>query len=78
MFSKVQADLVTRTDKVLAGLGLTVLIVLHLDFWRTSTTTLYGGWLPEELAYRLVWMLLAGLYLGFFCARIWRDEDPES
>lgn len=31
---------------------------------------------PEELAWRLGWMALAFLYLLWFCAAVWRDEEP--
>jgi len=32
-------------------------------------------WLPQELAWRLGWMLLAGLYLVWFCRAVWVEED---
>jgi hypothetical protein len=51
-----------------------VLLVLHVDFWRPQRAALHFGWLPEELLYRLGWMLLAWLYLLFFCGRVWRGE----
>ena len=65
----------TALDKILASVGLVVMLVLHIDFWRPHSATVYAGWIPEELAYRLVWFLLAWLYLLFFCARIWRGGD---
>ena len=65
----------TTLDKVVAGAGLVVMLVLHVDFWRPQSATLYAGWIPAEIAYRLVGFLLAWLYLLFFCARIWREED---
>jgi len=36
---------------------------------------LWFGWLPEELAYRIVWVLLAWAYLVFFCTRVWVEEE---
>jgi hypothetical protein len=47
---------------------------LHLDVWRTQRPRLYLGWLPEELFYRLAWILLAWVYLLFLCARLWPEE----
>jgi hypothetical protein len=53
-----------------------VLLVLHVDFWRPQRPLLYFGWLPEELAYRLLWMVAAAAYLFFFTARVWRGDEP--
>ncbi|MCB1036941.1 MAG: hypothetical protein KDD47_24150 [Acidobacteria bacterium] len=61
--------------KWIAWIGLVVLIVLHLDFWRPQRAVLYFGWLPEDMAYRLGWMLLAWAYLIFFTRSVWREED---
>lgn len=61
-----------------AWLGALTLLLLHLDFWRSQRPTLWFGWMPEELLYRLLWMFLAWLYLLFFCARIWRDDRGEG
>lgn len=63
-----------RIESLVAVLGLVLLLVLHLDFWRPQVVRLHFGWLPEELLYRLVWMLFAWGYLLFFCARIWPDD----
>jgi len=64
-----------RIDVVVAWAGFVLLLALHLDFWRPQVARVHFGWLPEELAYRLVWMLLAWVYLLFFCARIWGDGE---
>lgn len=61
-------------NRFLAWAGFVLLIVLHLDFWRPQRAVLYFGWLPEDLAYRLVWMLAAWLYLLFFIAKVWTEE----
>lgn len=60
--------------RFIAWAGFILLIVLHLDFWRPQRAVLYFGWLPEDLAYRLLWMLAAWVYLLFFTAKIWREE----
>jgi len=64
-----------RFHRGIAWVGGLLLLVLHLDFWRPSRDVLYGGWLPEELAYRLLWILAAFLYLWHFCTRVWVKED---
>lgn len=62
-------------DRTLAWLGGLALLVLHLDFWRGPRPDLVFGAIPEELAYRVLWMLAAAAYLWFFTARVWTDED---
>ena len=61
--------------RYVAWAGFILLIVLHVDFWREQSATLYFGWVPEELAYRLVWMVLAWLYLIYFTRYVWREES---
>ena len=60
---------------VLAWVFGLLLVILHTDFWRAGSVELRFGWLPDELLYRLVWMLLAWGYLLFFCARVWDDQE---
>lgn len=62
-------------DRIVAWSGFLILIVLHLDFWRPQRAELYFGWMPEDLAYRLAWMVLAAAYLVYFTARVWREEE---
>ncbi len=64
----------TSRDRFLAWAGLLFLLVLHVDFWRPQRPVLYFGWLPEELAYRIAWMVLAWIYLMFFTSRVWKTE----
>ena len=64
----------SRGAVVTAWAGGLLLLLLHLDFWRPQRPILHFGWLPEELLYRLSWLLLAWLYLMFFCSRIWTEE----
>ena len=67
-----------RTERWIAWVGAGLLVALHLDFWRPQEAHLVLGWVPEDLAYRLVWMLLATAYLFWFTARIWRgSKDGE-
>ena len=39
--------------RIIGWVGFAVLLALHLDFWRPQRATLYFGWCPEELAWRL-------------------------
>lgn len=64
-----------RASLWIAWLGFVVLVLLHLDFWRAQRVQLVGGWVPEELAYRFVWMALAFVYMVFLCGRFWRGND---
>ena len=54
--------------------GFLLLIGLHLDFWREQRPVLYFGWIPEDMAYRLAWMVLAWLYLMYFTRYVWRED----
>jgi len=62
-----------RRRWLLAGLGLIALVAAHL--YRTTSTELVLGWIPMELAYRLVWMVMAWVFLLFFTAQIWGDGE---
>ena len=64
-----------RMHRWIAWIGFVILIVLHLDFWRPQRMVLYFGWLPEEIAYRLLWIALAFLYLVYFCTFVWQTKD---
>lgn len=66
-----------RWSVALAWLGALALLALHLDGWRPQRGAVYLGAVPEELAWRLGWMLLATGYLVFFCRHVWRDEEGE-
>lgn len=57
----------------IASSSLVALVLLHLDFWRPQHARLLFGWFPEELAYRLVFIVLAWLYMLFVTARLWRE-----
>ncbi len=62
-------------DRVLAWAGLILLLVLHLNVWHPRGGEFYFGWMPEELAFRVLWMALAWVYLVFFTLRVWREDD---
>ena len=57
-------------------LGL-ALVALHLDFWRPKRDVLWFGFLPEELTWRLGWLVLAIAYLIWLTVAVWKPrEDP--
>ena len=62
-------------NRAIAWGGFVLLLVLHHDFWRPQRAVLYFGWLPEELAWRLGFVVLSVAYLVFFCRSVWREED---
>lgn len=53
-----------------------LLVAAHLVSPAGRAGVLHLGWIPDELAWRLAWMLLAWLYLEWFCRTIWRDATP--
>ena len=61
----------------LAWIGGAVLVLLHLDFWRSPRPEPWFGWLPDELAYRVVFIGMAWAFMLFVCSRIW-TEDVDS
>lgn len=77
-----------RAAVPLAWAGALALIALHNDAWledwlpgalsREARAQLWFGVLPGELAYRIGWMLLAWLYLAWFCRVIWVSTREEQ
>lgn len=63
-----------RRVAVVAWIWGLALLALHLDFWRPQRVRLWLGWIPEEAAYRLVWVLLAWIYLLWFCSAVWKED----
>ena len=59
----------------MAWVGALVLLALHLHFWIDPGPELLLNWLPIDLAYRIGWLMLAWIYLMFFCRYVWEKED---
>ena len=65
-------------DRVIAWAGGLALLLLHFDFWRPQRAVLWFGAVPEELGWRIGWMILAAIYLAWFCGRFFETEpEPE-
>ena len=62
----------------LAAIGLVVLLILHVDAWRTPSPTLWGGVLPAELGWRIGWMIAAWIYLILFARWVWGNEEDAT
>ena len=69
---------IVKWHSVIGVGGFALLLFLHLDFWRPRSSELYFGWLPEELGYRVLWMLLAWAYLVFFCRWLWPEATEPA
>ena len=54
--------------------GALLLLALHLHFWVDAGPLLLMGWLPVDLAYRIAWLMLAWVYMIFFCKMVWRED----
>lgn len=67
-----------RTAIRAAALAVVVLSILHVDFWRPSTGALWLGCVPEDLAYRIAWMIAAWGVMLFITAFVWRAEAEEG
>ncbi|MCH9648627.1 MAG: hypothetical protein K0U98_10335 [Deltaproteobacteria bacterium] len=60
---------------ITAWSGFVLLMLLHVDFWRSQRAVLHFGWLPEDVLYRLLWMVLAWGYLVFFTKWVWKGGE---
>lgn len=53
-----------------------VLCVLHVDFFNHGVgSVLLFGWLPFDLAYHILWMVLAAVLVFYFTHSVWRSAD---
>ncbi len=59
----------------IAWFGFATLLALHIDYWRPQRVIVYGGVLPEEIGYRMLWMAGAWILLLFVCARLFEDRS---
>ena len=52
-----------------------VLLVAHMFGFGQQGRPLWLGWVPIDLAYRVLWMLLASVLVFWMTARLWGDEE---
>ena len=54
-----------------------VLAVFHVDFFNHGEIArrLFWEWLPLDLAYHVVWVILAAVLVLYFTRYVWRDYD---
>lgn len=64
-----------RAAQRLSLLCLAGLVATHLDAWRLQRDVVWFGWLPEELAWRLAWMLAAWAFVAWFTHAVWARES---
>mgnify|MGYP006908314307 CR=1 FL=1 len=64
-----------RAHRWIASIAFAALLVLHVDAWRAQRVVVYFGWVPEELLYRLAWMLLAWAFILYVCEVHWRTDE---
>lgn len=55
-----------------------LLLVLHVDVWNQGRgDALILGFIPYDLAYHLLWMLVAWAVVIYMTIFVWPDENGE-
>lgn len=63
---------------VFAG-AVVVLLVLHVDVWNQGRgDALILGFIPYDLAYHLLWMVVAWAVVIYMTVFVWPDEEVEE
>jgi hypothetical protein len=63
-----------RTEVTLFWAAVAVLLVAHMFGFGQGGRPLLFGWVPIDLAYRVLWMLLAAGLVFWMTARLWSNE----
>jgi hypothetical protein len=63
-----------RVELTLFWAAVAVLLVAHMFGFGQGDRALLLGWLPIDLAYRLLWMLLAACLVFWMTARLWGKD----
>lgn len=64
-----------RTERVLFWLAVIGLLALHMVGFGQGERPLLFGWVPADLAYRVLWMGLAAAVVFWMTGRLWPDHD---
>lgn len=62
-----------RVELTLFWVAVAVLLVAHMFGFGQRGRPLLFGWMPIDLAYRVLWMLLAAGLVFWMTARLWSD-----
>ncbi len=70
-----------RGHRVLFWSGVALLCATHL--WprlvpAEGPVKLWFGWLPGDMAYHLIWILAAAVWVGYMTGPVWSAEDEEG
>jgi hypothetical protein len=63
-----------RTELTLFWAAVVVLLIAHMFGFGQGGRPLLFGWMPIDLAYRVLWMLLAAGLVFWMTARLWSHE----
>lgn len=66
--------------RIIFWLGIVLLCGAHM--WprlmpHEGPSPLWFGWLPNDMAYHLVWILCASAWVFYMCGPIWSAEEEE-
>jgi hypothetical protein len=64
-----------RTERVLFWLAVLGLLSLHMLGFGQGQRPLLFGWMPTDLAYRVLWMALAAAMVFWMTGRLWPDRE---
>ena len=64
-----------RTERVLFWLAVIGLLGLHMVGFGQGDRPLLFGWMPTDLAYRVLWMALAAGVVFWMTGRLWGDRE---
>jgi len=65
-------------EKVLFGLCVVALLATHMISIEQGERPLVLGWLPVDMAYRVVWMAAAAGLVAWMTTRLWPEPEPEG
>ncbi len=65
-----------RQHRRIFWLFVSILAILHVDFFNHGESMwLIFGWLPVDLVYHLVWVILAAASVVYLTKYVWQDYD---